>query len=376
MSRVPTVIENLLRLARSECAATIAFAAIPGGARGIQLVSVPPGGSSEGLPPDTLEELVCQASSDPEYEHARVFVRAVKLDEPMTLAIAPLRSAGARSMLAVAAGAGRDFEPAHFEVLDRLGQRLERHVEVVRRLESSPPAERAREAAGSHDDVPTGTVPGSPARRPPAAADLAAPLGAPAGEDGAAQRPVTGRRSPVRGAEHDALPPAPGDGGAYGYGTSPQEDASGGGETERWWREPDMVTGLPSLARFFSRAGRLLAADGRATGALGIVVVELPESATAAGAAKALATQLRCSDPLARVDRRLLAAAVLVFPAGRSGDAVEIRLGDAVRVALAPGATVRTAHVLAQPGDPREVDELLRTAIAGLRARVRAGDGR
>ena len=112
----------------------------------------------------------------------------------------------------------------------------------------------------------------------------------------------------------------------------------------------------------------MLASDTCTAGALALVVVEVPDPRTAPSAARALRAQLRFADPLALVDCDLLVAAVVIYPAG-SGGAVEQRLGSAVRSALEGPGSVRTVHVVATPGDRREVDELLRDAVLRLPGR-------
>lgn len=392
-----TTVENLLRVARSDAGAGTAFAAFHVGGGVPHIVSVPAAGSGEGLSTGELAELVRQASADPEFAAARVFVRSVPLGRGLTLAVAPLRGGAvdmAGNMIGLVAEPDRRFEPAQLEVLEQLAERLLRHIQVVKQLNGAAGPEHEEEAGegegqrsgrrdradvARYDDRPTGSAGSSgPARatgpiepnRSPGAAravDDAAD-----GADGVDDESVWGERSevlpfaPAAGLPRLPAPRFPPD-ARRDFGPFPDDrDAP---SPAMWWGEPDKLTDLPSLAQFFSRAGRLLVPDGRppgSGGAFAIVVLEVPEERTTPNAARVLTGELRFSDPVARVDRRVLAAALQLFPSG-GGDAVEARLGAAVRSALDRPSGVRTAHVVAEPGDRRDVDELLREAILRLR---------
>ena len=331
MSAVTTPVENLLRVARDETAAGTAFAAILAGGRALEIVSVPAPEVPEGLSSDELAQLVDRAAADPEFARARAFVRAVQLGHALTLAVAPVGDGAGRSMIGVVAGPDHRFEPAQLGVLERLAQRLLRHLEAVQRVgggawrgEELPGRAVGRGEEHGSDEPRRGQVPGSD--EPPQAAEQPS-------------RPASAlREAPLE------MPPA------------------------TWWAAPQPLLGLSSLGQFFSRAGRMLASDTCTAGALALVVVEVPDPRTAPSAARALRAQLRFADPLALVDCDLLAAAVVIYPAG-SGGAVEQRLGSAVRSALEGPGSVRTVHVVATPGDRREVDELLRDAVLRLPGR-------
>jgi hypothetical protein len=128
-----TTVENLLRVARRDAAAIAAFAAFQAVGRPARIIAVPEVGSSEGLTEDELDELVLQASVDPEFLHARVFVRRVQLRRALTVAVVPLRD-GSRDMIGAVAEPDRRFETAQLDVLQRLGERLARHVRVVEQM--------------------------------------------------------------------------------------------------------------------------------------------------------------------------------------------------------------------------------------------------
>ncbi len=326
-----TPVENLLRVARDETAAGTAFAAILAGGRALEIVSVPAPGVPEGLSSDELAQLVDRAAADPEFARARAFVRAVQLGHALTLAVAPVGDGAGRSMIGVVAGPDHRFEPAQLGVLERLAQRLLRHLEAVQRLGGG---------AWQGAELP-GRAVGQGAELPGRAVGRGEELGSDEPRQAAEQpsRPASAlREAPLE------MPPA------------------------TWWAAPQPLLGLSSLGQFFSRAGRMLASDTCTAGALALVVVEVPDPRTAPSAARALRAQLRFADPLALVDCDLLAAAVVIYPAG-SGGAVEQRLGSAVRSALEGPGSVRTVHVVATPGDRREVDELLRDAVLRLPGR-------
>ncbi len=342
MSAVTTPVENLLRVARDETAAGTAFAAILAGGRALEIVSVPAPGVPEGLSSDELAQLVDRAAADPEFARARAFVRAVQLGYALTLAVSPVGDGAGRSMIGVVAGPDHRFEPAQLGVLERLAQRLLRHLEAVQRLGGG--AWRGEELPGRA--VGQGAELGSD--EPQQAAEL--------GSDEPQQAAELGSDEPQQAAEHPSRP------------ASALREGSDEMPPTTWWAEPEPLLGLSSLGQFFSRAGRMLASDTCTAGALALVVVEVPDPRTAPSAARALRAQLRFADPLALVDCDLLATAVVIHPAG-SGGAVEQRLGSAVRSALERPGSVRTVHVVATPGDRREVDELLRDAVLRLPGR-------
>lgn len=327
-------VTNLLRFARSQLRATAAFAMVTRNGGEPELVFVPSDGGDVALPGEALAHVAGIATQDPEFGHAGVFVRKVQLTRAMTLVVAAVPGPGARGMLGVVGPEVDGSDRRQLDLLDRLAQRLTRHVQALhvvgeRRVAFAP--------------QPTSGMQGG---RPPA------PV-------------VTDPTSAVPPGRLDSTTAAPTPPHPTSAPTA-EDDRRAIGWSAAWLAPSDPITGLPSLARFFSRAGRLLGSEARASGAVAVVVVEVPSDRTAPLAARALAAQLRFGDPLARIDHGLFAAAVVLFPGSTRGEAVEERLGSAVRAALEPQAPVRTVHVLAEPGDRRDIDELLRTAIAGL----------
>jgi len=351
-----STVENLLRVARSEAAAGTAFVAVlDENGDPPQIVTVAAPGTSDVLSPDDLAHLARQAAADPEFAHTGVFVRSVQMGRSRTLVVAPLRDGDGRSMIGVVAEPDLQLEPAQLEVLERLAQRLVRHLQVVRQLEDSGELKEAF-AGGSAGGAPE--VPPSGRTRPLA---------------GVQEVPET--RGPGPAPKWTRLPESP-DVQAPDQEHPPPGTSAAAGEASpaTWWADPDPISGLANLGQFFSRAGRMLAPDDRTTGALALVVVEVPDPRTMPGAAEMLRSQLRFSDPVARVDHDLLAAAMLLVPSG-SADAVEQRLVASVRSALERPGVVRSVHVVAEPGGRRDVDELLRQAISLLPGRQAGGGG-
>ena len=402
-----TTVENLLRVARRDTAAGTAFAALDAAGRASEIISVPEPGSAEGLSADELAELVRQASADPEFVHARVFVRSGRVGRQVTLAVAPLHGGGGHGMIGLVAEPDRRFEAAHLDVLGQLAERLVRHLRVVQQLArgGDPGADRAGPDPGADRADPD---PGSDSAGPDPGADRAGPD---PGANGGDERPDRLRSAgpwvpeapqwvpeapefplsvgagvpadvPVPASPGSSLAPSALGGARASSVRAPKEGSADAPVPERtgaatslagpapkaeWWAERDQLTGLPGLASFFSRAGRLLAPGARSAGTFVLVVVEVPDVRTAQAAARVLAATLRSTDPVGRVEERLFAAALLLADEG--SDMVERRIAVAVGSALDRPPGVRTAHVAAAPGDGRDVDELLRDALARLQDR-------
>jgi hypothetical protein len=354
-------IANLLRSARSECGGLLAFVAVDDGDEP-GIVTFPAGGGSEQLPADALRELVHQSWLDPEFRNGRPFVRSVGSDVPLALAVAPLGDGAGRGMVGVVAPAGQVFEPMQLASLDGVAQRMGRHLrarrELLRRLPGPGTGRDGADGSGagevtSEEEVGSTAAPLS-AEVPevPLGAGMARPQPAP-------ERPGTvaagARAEPEWGA---AVGPAP----DWAGSTAEQPPA-------RSWAQPDELAGLAGLGQFFSRAGRLFGC-GTEANAIAVVVVEVgpPGPPAIRAAARALSGQLRFSDPLARIGKGTFASVVALFPGSTRGDVVEARLAESVRAALGDGFTVRSAHVVAKPGDRRELDELLDHALVALRA--------
>lgn len=376
-----SAITNLLRFARSECRADVAFALLSADGGECALHRVPSEEAAATPSYEALLQITTQVARDPEFGRAKTFVRTVQLAAATVVAVAPVRGGGPRDMLGVLAENPDGFAPAQLDLLDRLAERIARHVRAVHALATATVGGGGG-AAEEQMDGADATLAGALRAGPPGlgfvgfgdepgGAIAPAPPGTPDAEPWQRQ-PLGPQTGTIAGgllrppSPHDALA-VPSNALRAGHAPGPEEAVPP--SPGSWWTATDPLTGLPGLGQFFSRAGRLLGSEARASGAVALVLVEVPDEHTAAAAARALAAQLRFSDPLARVDRDVFAAAVLLFPGSVRGDAVEERLGAAVRAALDWLAPVRTTHVLAEPGDRRDVDELLRQALAGLPGR-------
>lgn len=324
-----TGITNLLRMARSECRAMTAFASLALSSERRETLIFPEGNGEEGLSSAEVAELVRQVSRDPEFGHTGVFLRTVTLDEPLALAVAPVRDGKERGLLAVAGLADHGFDQRQLAYVDGLAQRLARHLRVREDMERAG-AWGAAARSGESRESPAPEGASGPSAVPAPVVRL--PASEPASEPGPPLEPA-----PSIGSSEDiAAQLAP--------------------------RDP--VTGLDGAASFFSRAGRLLGAAG-STSALAVVLVEVAAPQLAPVAAKALRSRLRASDLLARLDATVFAAAVPLFPGSTRADAVEERLAAVAQEAVA--RPVRTAHVLVDPQDGRQLDQYVAAAMDALR---------
>jgi len=354
-----TTVENLLRVARRDTAAGTAFVALDAAGRACEIISVPEPGSAEGLSADELAQFVRQASADPEFVHARVFVRSGRVGRAVTLAIAPLRGGGGHSMIGLVAEPDRRFEAVHLEILGQLAERLVRHLNVIQQL-----------GGGGHLEGAFEDLRAEGRARAVDERDL--------GIGGRDESPADGLRR--NGATVPEAPEFPLAVGARVPSEIPDQERLGTARSladpapwTAWWTERDSLTGLQGLGKFFSRAGRLLAPGSRSAGTFVLVVLELPDDRTMQVVASALSGVLRITDPVGRVGERLLAVALLI--ADGSGDSVERRLAAAVDSVLDRPSGARTAHVAAAPGDGRDVDDLLRDALCRLHDRQADGGG-
>lgn len=386
-------VANLLRRVCSEAGGVAALVAETEGEGAPRIVAVPPPGSQGSLDVRRLEDVVRQLSADPELERARVVVRSVHLGEPFTLAAVPM--ADPSGVVAVLRDTDRLLGDDHVDALVRAATRLSRHFGALRQLAARTAHGEApgqtRGAPGT--SVPAGAPP--PAAPPPAASPAVSLLpmppdppfaesevrGGAAGlvsEHAVPASPASAPDAAHGGGSSSGQGPVPATGPAAGPASiSPGRDerkeadgrSSSGTSFSRWCVSSDAATGLSSPARFFSRAGQLLRAPARQSHAFVLVLIEIPNEETARSAARAITGQLRASDPVARVDRDLFALAVLVGTEPTAGEYIEERVGSAVRGALEWLSPVRTTHVRAEPGDLRDVDELLLYAISALPGR-------
>ena len=399
-------VTNLLRMARDECRGLVTYIAAAHDG-GLEVASFPEGGV-DAVGPAAVSQLVRLTSSDPEFGHGGPFVRTVVLDgflEPVTVAVAPLGTGGDRGLLGVVGHDPSDFGEHQRRTLERVAQRLTRHLvardEVDQRRRSLVDGQQAQPLPVANSaGLPAGFVPGPPATQMPRGAASPEPEGSAWESTEPVVPPWADPRSPDGGwpsvstqaGFRTVVPPVrwsvatPPDGGVGGHRatsahippTAPapaDEPVATGGKDEfsaPAWEEADGISGLPGLGSFFSRTGRIM--GGPEPRAVAMVVLEVegtdrPEELVVQLATSALRGQLRTSDPLARIGRCAYAAAVALEPGSSLAPVIEQRLAGAVRgavVASAPQAAVRSAHVLVEPEQRLEADELLRRSLRQL----------
>ena len=135
-----------------------------------------------------------------------------------------------------------------------------------------------------------------------------------------------------------------------------------------------LVAGLVTVGTLLGRTGRMLGAGAATAGTLAVVAVEVDgpdgsDEELVPRAVHELRAQLRFDDPLARIGPCAFVAVVPLVPGGSSGDVVEGRLAEALRVAAAGlDVQVRSAHEVADVRASHDADELLRSAVGKLRA--------
>jgi|GEM_PF-3966487 len=281
---------HLLRMARSECGAALAFVAIA--ADGAAETAVYPQ-----VAPDDLfgqaevDEIARQAWADPELGQAGVFVRASRLKrrqlglpKRFVVAVAPLPGelgAGPSGILAVVDPAAGTFEAGQLDLLRQVAQRLASHLDArreMRRMSAGVPAPAVAApsvpapavAPNRPSPLETGQVP-PPSRwsalardfpsavpyprRPPSPEPFAPqPVGQPtatqppAAQPAAAQPPAT---QPTATQPPEAQPPA--------AGTEPRNGSSP--DERRWWSvEAEPVGAEPAGAEPF-RAAQTTSSD-------------------------------------------------------------------------------------------------------------------
>lgn len=411
---------NLLRMARNECAGMIAVVAAGGdGGTGLEMMTFPRAWNAETLDEHAIAHLVRRASEDPEFGHGGPFVRRIPLDEaaePLTVAVVPLDGAPGPGLLAVIGNEASSFGQEQLEYLRRIARRLGRHLmartkigemrapaaDVPPRPALGPtgpgpePLRALRDLGATYRPEPLRTSPPVPATHQEPAGDLSpgSPMAAtgttPFGHPAAPYDPA-GRSGELGGIEH----PRERGGANNGFGSSGVTvgEATVGDATvgepavedaqvppavakhvAEACRVSDEMTGLPGVGAFFSRVGRLLQSGATSDRILAMVILEVSGSKrsdhlVAQLLAATLRAQLRAGDPLAHIGPTAFAAAIVHVPGSAPADAVEKRLARAINAALGHEAIhlkIRSTHLLSQPGDRREADELLREAVAAL----------
>jgi hypothetical protein len=380
-------ITNLLRMARNECRGLVAFVASANGS-GMEVASFPAGEDSVGH--EAVSQLVRLTSADPEFGHGGPFIRTVNLDgflEPVTVAVAPLGPSGERGVLGVVGHHPSEFGEHQRRVIERVAQRLTRHLTARAEIEARTGSTVPRPTPPLVAESPAGGVPEWPAPAgPPSDEPVVPPWADPgAADDGpfSATRVPRPAVPPVRWSvatpPEGSFEPSPAERGeepsvpAASVGPPPAEPARPVSPElcAPAWEAADEVTGLAGLGSFFSRTGRIMA--GPEPRAMAMVLIEVdaarPEELVVQLAASTLRSQIRSTDPVARIGRSSFAVAVALEPGSTLAAAIEQRFAGAVRAALhgaTPDAAVRSAHVMAEPEQRLDADELLRRSLRQL----------
>ena len=172
----------MLRMARNECRGLVAFVASSNGG-GLEVASFPAGDEVVGH--DAVTQLVRLTTADPEFGHGGPFIRNVTLDgflEPVTVAVAPLGAGGERGLLGVVGHGPSDFGDHQRQVIERVAQRLTRHLTARAEIEHRHPRSETRQSALPIE--PPGFTPGmAPAHEGSSAAGARPPTGRPPSEE-------------------------------------------------------------------------------------------------------------------------------------------------------------------------------------------------
>jgi hypothetical protein len=422
---------NLLRMARTGCQSGSSFVALALTDDSFATAVYPATPEPGAVDVPTVDAVVRQLWHDPGFGRGKALVRSVRIGtDRLAVAAVPLglTDQGQPSgVLGVVDPGGKSFGVPDLELLSRIAQRLTSYVQARR-------AVRSQLAHAAAPERRTGSEAWSPAPEPAASQSREAPAAtapnpavgvtqderqfgasaafeAPGGEVEAG-RPV--HSNPLWSDEPDAgrlpLPPFPPPAGTAGVGrvagaagTRPRVipvEAPSGAPTSagapartatgtprpasalaqddplRSLLEDDgEIEGLVPLGALLGRAGRLLGAGTAMSGSLAVLILDVENvsqlsTEEVARVARAMRTELRFDDPLARIGDLSFVAVVPLAPGGSSAAEVEAHLAARLRNAVAArqGARVHAAHVVAPLDGGQDADELLRAAVVKLRA--------
>lgn len=406
---------NLLRMARSGCQSGSSFVALALTDDSFATAVYPATPEPGAVDMASVDAVVRQLWHDPGLGRGKALVRTIRIgDDRLAVAAVPLAMTGEgqpSGILGVADLGGKSFGVPDLELLSRIAQRLTSYVQARRAVRSQVAA-----AGGSLDDeavAPTGSPAGqfatsaSDARRTymvgkvleasgGAGADRPVPSSAGSWTEGELGSDALGAALGAFGAGLP-LPPFPPPAGTAGVDPSsaaapaPREEttrretpsppepparALQGDSVRSLLGDDAEIDGLVPLGALLGRAGRLLGAGAATSGSLAVVALEVEGMDDAqldevARVARAIRSELRFDDPLARIGNLSFVAVVPLAPGAASGSHVEAHLSGRVRLAVArhPGARVHAAHVVAPLNGGQDADELLRAAVVKLRAR-------
>lgn len=396
---------NLLRMARSGCQSGSSFVALPLTDDSFATAVYPATPEPGAVDVPTVDAVVRQLWHDPGLGRGKALVRTVRIGE-VRLAVAAVPLAMSEQgqpsgILGVADPSGKSFGLPDLELLSRIAQRLTSYVRARRAVrsqlahastgvpegseasggqvgadrpvlsspmwlggahsEGAEASETDARAGGSRGGAAVGGFPPPPFPPPAGTAGLG-PIGAPgtAARTGAVPAPTAAPTVAVRSTSS-----------ATASAGTPNDDS-----VRTLLGTDGEIEGLVPLGALLGRAGRLLGAGTAMSGALTVVAVEVegvtdPSAEDVARVARAIRTELRFDDPLARIGDLSFVAVVPLAPGASTAAQVEAHLSARVRSAVAPhpAARVHAAHVVAPLNGGQDADELLRAAVVKLHAR-------
>jgi GGDEF domain-containing protein len=354
---------TLLRMARTRCGASLAFAALQGADGRFAIAAFPPLGSESPWGIESIEELAHHAWEDPSLLSDPVLVRTTRLlaptwstEQQAKVAAVPLSDPGVPEapwgLLCVAEPMKGYFEHDELQALSALAVRLTSYLRARQELfeASDEPG-----AAGDQDEPPAGSW------EPPATP--AAMVDTPTAEPAPAERAAGYHHTATNGQRAPQTPAAPETPAAPSSEPSPPVVPEAAALIAAALL-PDPLTGLPGLASLLAHLGRMLA-DPPGRRAVGVLVVDLVPAgagdlsdAVLTTAAAALRSQVRGDDLVTRVGERTFAVAVELRGAADPA-AVRQRIVDTLSAAtsslpLAPA--IRSALAIAdESSGPEEV---------------------
>ncbi len=362
---------TLLRMARTRCGASLAFAALRNVDGRFAIAAFPPLGDEGPWSIESIEELAHHTWEDPSLLGGPVLVRTTRLlaptwpegEQQAKLAAVPLADPATPEtpwgLLCVAEPMKGYFEHDALEALSALALRLTSYLRARQELfdaedDTAPSVTLTDEPITPAAPARAAPAPAAPAEPPPGLADHALGNG----------HPVTNGHTNGHAGGHAGGHPEPA--GALGGTEAASAIAAA--------LSPDSLTGLLGLPSLLAHLGRMLA-DPRTARATGVLVVELvPADATDAvpdavftTVAAALRAQVRGDDLVTRVGDRTFAVAVELRGSAEPM-AVRQRIVDTLSAAMSSlplAPAIRSALAVAdESSDPEDV---LRRA-AGLLA--------
>lgn len=355
---------TLLRMARTRCGASLAFAALQGADGRFAIAAFPPLGDESPWSIESIEELAHHAWEDPSLLSDPVLVRTTRLlaptwstEQQAKLAAVPLSDPGVPEapwgLLCVAEPMKGYFEHDELQALSALAVRLTSYLRARQELFD---AGDEPGAAGGEDEPPAGSW------EPPATP--AALVDTPTAERAAAERAPGYDHTATNGQSAPEALGAPETLGAPASEPSPPVVPEAAALIAAALL-PDPLTGLPGLASLLAHLGRMLA-DPPSRRAIGVLVVDLVpvdaagdlSDAVLTTVAAALRAQVRGDDLVTRVGERTFAVAVELRGAADPA-AVRQRIVDTLSAAMSSlplAPAIRSALAVAdESSGPEEV---------------------